>query len=127
MGDPAVLFLDEPTSGLDSFTAYLMISLLQSYARRYNKTIIFTIHQPNSDIFELFDRIMLMVEGRFIYQGLQKNIMAYFATMGFVCPQFTNPADYLMSIMHAESFKNVNNYDLYFQTYDKTQSPIIDR
>ncbi len=59
-----------------------------------------------------------MVEGRFIYQGLQKNIMAYFATMGFVCPQFTNPADYLMSIMHAESFKNVNNYDLYFQTYD---------
>lgn len=114
MGDPAVMFLDEPTSGLDSFTAYLMINLLQTYARRYNKTIIFTIHQPNSDIFDLFDRIMLMVEGRFIYQGLQKEVMPYFSAIGFYCPQFTNPADYLMSIMHAESEVNRNNYEQYF-------------
>ena len=79
MGNPAVMLLDEPTSGLDSFTAFLVIHLLKTYAKRYNKTIVFTIHQPNSDIFELFDRVMLMVEGRFIYQGPQKDIQNYFS------------------------------------------------
>ncbi len=79
-----------------------MVHLLQTYARRYDKNIIFTIHQPNSDIFQLFDRVMLMVEGRFIYQGLNKDIAYYFSTMGFNCPIFSNPADYYLSIMHSD-------------------------
>lgn len=65
--DPDVIFLDEPTSGLDSFTAYIVINLLKHLARKYNKTIIFTIHQPSSDIWNLFDRVMLLVRGNFIY------------------------------------------------------------
>ena len=55
ISDPQVLFLDEPTSGLDSYTSYIIITLLQKLARRDMKTIIYTIHQPNSDIFQLFD------------------------------------------------------------------------
>lgn len=35
---------------------------------RKGKTVVFTIHQPDSDIFSLFDRLMLLVEGKFIYQ-----------------------------------------------------------
>jgi ABC-type multidrug transport system ATPase subunit len=38
------------------------------------KTIIFTIHQPSSDIYNLFDRIMLLVDGRFIYQGPKNEV-----------------------------------------------------
>ena len=43
--------LDEPTSGLDSFTSFLIISELKKYAKNYNKTVIFTIHQPSTEIF----------------------------------------------------------------------------
>lgn len=105
--DPQVIFLDEPTSGLDSFTAFLLIILLKRYATDYKKTVVFTIHQPSSDIWNLFDRIFLLVEGKFIYQGPGcKNIINYFTNMGFKCPRYSNPADYYLSIMHKESDLN---------------------
>lgn len=46
--DPQVVFLDEPTSGLDSLTSYILVTYLRKLARVGKKTIIMTIHQPNS-------------------------------------------------------------------------------
>ena len=63
LSDPTVILLDEPTSGLDSFTAFIIINLLKKICIERNKTVIFTIHQPSADIYQLFDRIMLLVEG----------------------------------------------------------------
>ncbi len=48
MSDPQVIFLDEPTSGLDSLTSYIICSELKKLAKNHNKTVIMTIHQPNS-------------------------------------------------------------------------------
>ena len=48
ISDPQVIFLDEPTSGLDSLTSYIIISYMRRLAKKFNKTIIMTIHQPNS-------------------------------------------------------------------------------
>lgn len=67
MSDPQVIFLDEPTSGLDSLTSYIICSELKKLAHRQNKTVIMTIHQPNSEIFGLFDELVLLLEGRLIY------------------------------------------------------------
>ena len=93
--------LDEPTSGLDSLTSYIIVSYLQKLAKTQNKTIFMTIHQPNAEIFELFDRLTLLVEGKIIYQGSRDKSTAYFGNnFGLNCPEFTNPADYFMSIMH---------------------------
>lgn len=100
MSDPDVIFLDEPTSGLDSFTAYNVVDVLQEYAQRANKTIICTIHQPSSEIFMKFDRLILLVDGKFIYQGPRSDVIEYFSSFGFQCPKLSNPADYFMSIMH---------------------------
>ena len=55
ISDPQVFFLDEPTSGLDSYTSMIIIKLLKKLAQRDNKTVVYTIHQPNSDIFKTFD------------------------------------------------------------------------
>ena len=63
ISDPQVLILDEPTSGLDSLTAFIIVQYLHNLATKENKTIIMTIHQPNSDIFELMDQLILLVEG----------------------------------------------------------------
>lgn len=62
------MFCDEPTSGLDSFMALSVVQVLKSMAQM-GKTIICTIHQPSSEIFALFDKILLMAEGRTAFLG----------------------------------------------------------
>lgn len=114
VSDPAVIILDEPTSGLDSLTAYIICSYLKKLAINQNKTVIMTIHQPNSEIFNLFSRLILLVAGRSVYQGPARASVGYFDKMGFPCPEFSNPPDYFMSILHHESTVNVNNYPKYF-------------
>ena len=66
--DPPLLFCDEPTSGLDSFMAASVLELLVGLARE-GKTVICTIHQPSSEIFEMFDSLCLLAEGRQAYIG----------------------------------------------------------
>ncbi|KAL4474975.1 hypothetical protein ABPG74_001671 [Tetrahymena malaccensis] len=125
--NPSVIILDEPTSGLDSFTAYLLISELKRYAINKEKTVVFTIHSPSSDIWQLFDRVMLLIEGQFIYQGKgNQSILNYFSNQGFNCPRLQNPADYLMSIMHQNN-KNAQNYPIYFQKYDSLLKPYVEK
>lgn len=52
--DPSLVFLDEPTTGLDSYTAFGVMETLKELAAQ-GRTIVQTIHQPNSDIFDMFD------------------------------------------------------------------------
>lgn len=61
ISDPQVIMLDEPTSGLDSLTSYVIVDYLSQLAHEQGKTVLMTIHQPNSDIFNKFDRLFLMV------------------------------------------------------------------
>jgi ABC-type multidrug transport system ATPase subunit len=79
--NPSILFLDEPTSGLDSFNAEKIVKLLVRQART-GKTIISTIHQPNSSTFKQFDRLLLMMEGHTIYQGGANESVDYFNDLG---------------------------------------------
>lgn len=85
-----------------------------------------TIHQPNSEIFRLFSRLILLVAGRSVYQGPADKSVGYFNKMGFQCPEFSNPPDFFMSILHHESSVNVSNYPKYFETYDKETKPQIE-
>jgi ABC-type multidrug transport system ATPase subunit len=52
--DPQLIFLDEPTTGLDSHTAASVMETLRALAES-GRTVISTIHQPNSEIFDNFD------------------------------------------------------------------------
>ena len=69
------------------------------------RTIITTIHQPNSDIFENFDKLMLLAQGKTIYFDRADKAVEYFTAIGRPCPQLSNPADYFMSIMSKETFE----------------------
>lgn len=51
ISDPTVIMLDEPTSGLDSLTSFIIVDYLSELAHKQNKTVLMTIHQPNSEIF----------------------------------------------------------------------------
>ena len=57
-----------------------------------------TIHQPRSSIYRMFDRLLLLSEGRTMYFGEAAAAVAYFAAAGFHCPPQFNPADFFMDV-----------------------------
>jgi ABC-type multidrug transport system ATPase subunit len=42
-----------------------------------------------------FDRLMLLAEGHMVYNGPTKDVVAYFANLGYKCPEYTNPAEFI--------------------------------
>ncbi|CAF0722180.1 unnamed protein product [Adineta ricciae] len=99
--NPSVIFLDEPTSGLDSTSAVALVEVLRELAMQ-GKTIITSIHQPSSQIFQSFDQLILLADGKTIYMGNPSNALAYFATMGHHSPAQYNPADYVMDLVNQD-------------------------
>ncbi len=75
--NPPILFCDEPTSGLDSFMAISVVESMKNLAKK-GKTIICTIHQPSSEIFEMFDKLCLLAEGRLAFIGSLPNAYNFF-------------------------------------------------
>ena len=99
--NPLVIFLDEPTSGLDIVATMQCLRVLQNLARK-NRTVVCTIHQPSTAIFEMFDHVYLIAEGRSVYQGDPMKIVSFFDSIGFTCPKYHNPADYVMEVISNE-------------------------
>lgn len=96
---PSILFLDEPTSGLDSYTSLQVIDVMNRQAAK-GRTVLSTIHQPNSDIYSRFDKLLLLCDGYVMYHGPAKDAVSYFSRLEYVCPMTSNPADYFMQILH---------------------------
>lgn len=93
--NPSLLFVDEPTSGLDSFMAETVTLLMRDLARS-GRTVIATIHQPSSELFGIFDKLYLLVDGCTVFNGKASESIAHFAKHGCQCPAFMNPSDYFM-------------------------------
>ncbi|KAH0747418.1 hypothetical protein KY285_009075 [Solanum tuberosum] len=95
--NPSLLILDEPTSGLDATAAYRLVSTLGSLAKK-GKTIITSVHQPSSRVFQMFNSVLVLSEGRCLYFGKGNEAMSYFESVGF-SPSFPmNPADFLLDL-----------------------------
>lgn len=76
--EPAVLFLDEPTSGLSSRDSENILDLLKELALK-GKLVFVVIHQPSSDIFKMFDKLLILDTGGFlIYNGNPVESIMYF-------------------------------------------------
>lgn len=93
--NPAITFLDEPTSGLDTAAAYKVVSVLKELAKA-DQSVMCTVHQPSSEIFELFDSAIFIARGQIVYMGPPSDIRSHFGAIGYQCPQDYNPADFVM-------------------------------
>lgn len=107
-----LLFLDEPTSGLDSQSAFNIVRFLRKLAAA-GQAILCTIHQPNSALFENFDRLLLLQRGgQCIYFGdIGKDALvlrSYFAKHGAHCPPDVNPAEWMLDAIGAGISPRVN-------------------
>lgn len=98
--DPSisVIMLDEPTSGLDSHTAIQTMNILKQMAVRDGKTVICTIHQPSWELASLFDKLLLLSDGRVSYFGGMQESVEFFAKIGYPVPQFANPTDWFLTV-----------------------------
>eukprot|EP01127_Copromyxa_protea_P017691 TRINITY_DN5431_c0_g1_i1.p1 TRINITY_DN5431_c0_g1~~TRINITY_DN5431_c0_g1_i1.p1 ORF type:complete len:641 (-),score=112.28 TRINITY_DN5431_c0_g1_i1:49-1971(-) len=101
MSSPSLLFLDEPTTGLDSFAAESVIRTLYNQAR-LGRTVTFTIHQPSSDIMDLFDKLLIMTSGRVAYFGPVKEAFKYFASINCPVPIDENPCEFFLDVVHMD-------------------------
>lgn len=103
----SILFLDEPTTGLDSVNAEDIVSSLKTLAQS-NRIIVSTIHQPSAELLKLFDKILVMHEGKKIYFGAFEDMFAFYLQRGVQLPDFIHPVEYLLTCLNM----NENNCKL---------------
>ncbi|KAK7252305.1 hypothetical protein RIF29_36151 [Crotalaria pallida] len=101
---PRLLFLDEPTSGLDSAAAYYVMKRIATLGQKdeIQRTIIASIHQPSSEVFQLFHNLCLLSSGRTVYFGPASSASEFFASNGFPCPPLHNPSDHLLKTINKD-------------------------
>ncbi|XP_078162927.1 ABC transporter G family member 1-like [Carex rostrata] len=103
---PELLFLDEPTSGLDSAASYHVMSRIAKLARREGMTVVAAIHQPSSEVFELFHGLCLLAYGKTVYFGPAKDTSEFFTSNGFPCPPLRNPSDHFLRTINKDFDKD---------------------
>ncbi|CAF1236559.1 unnamed protein product [Didymodactylos carnosus] len=97
----ALLRLPKPTSGLDSTSAFALMETLRQLALQ-GKTIVTSIHQPSSQVFQSFDQLILLADGKTIFMGRPSDALSYFGTLGYKSPEQYNPADYVMDLVNQD-------------------------
>ena len=70
-------------------------------------TVLATIHQPSAEIFMMFDRVIVLSEGRTIYSGPPMQIRSYFEQFGLKITKYSNPADKI-SVIASEPKRLLN-------------------
>jgi len=116
--EPSILFVDEPTSGLSSLDSENVMDLLRRLSLT-GKLIFVVIHQPSSDIYKIFDRVLLLDDGGYLIQyGNPIDIISYFKEMDgqasfeqTQCPNCGNiNAEQIFNIVSSEIVDEYGNY-----------------
>nr|BAJ96411.1 predicted protein [Hordeum vulgare subsp. vulgare] len=131
LASPALIFLDEPTSGLDSAASYHVMSRIAGIAKRNGTTVVAAIHQPSTEVFELFHGLCLLANGRTVYFGPASKAMEFFDANGFPCPLRMNPSDHFLRMINldfeefeGESTVNAPHASKVIQTLVGSASPV---
>nr|XP_009406087.1 PREDICTED: ABC transporter G family member 25-like isoform X1 [Musa acuminata subsp. malaccensis] len=95
--NPSLLLLDEPTSGLDSTAASRLVATLGGLARQ-GRTVVTSVHQPASRVYQMFDSVLLLSEGSCLYFGKARDAVDYFGSVGFAPKFHVNPADFMLDL-----------------------------
>lgn len=90
--------MDEISTGLDTSTTFQVVSCLQQLAHISESTKLVALLQPSPETYELFDDIILMAEGKIVYDGSKNRITSFFELCGFKCPDRKGVADFLQEV-----------------------------
>src|SRR5690554_5335955 len=89
---------DGSTRGLDASSALDYVKSLRVMTNLMSKATMVSIYQASENIYDLFDKVLLLYEGRCIYFGPANAARQYFIDLGFVCPSRQTTADFLTAV-----------------------------
>jgi len=97
----SLLFCDEPTSGLSATDAETCVKALRTVAKRLGVLCLVVIHQPRTEVADLFDNLMLLTShpGRVAYNGPMADAQDYFKERNCPVPANVNPTDYYLDLL----------------------------
>ncbi|VDK88070.1 unnamed protein product [Onchocerca ochengi] len=93
-------------------------------ASENGKTIICTIHQPASDTFEMFDRVLFLANGKIVFLGSPSEAVRFYADVGYPVPAHTNPADFFiqtLAIIPGEEEKCLERANQFINAFMKSK------
>ena len=96
VGDARAVFLDEYTNGLDTATAEDLTRGLKGWARENNATVVSTVQQPTPGLFAEYDEIIILNNAHVMYHGPRDDVVPFFASMGFQCPDDVDVCDFVV-------------------------------
>ncbi|KAF7012500.1 hypothetical protein CFC21_026688 [Triticum aestivum] len=97
-GPARALFMDEISTGLDSSSTFQIVKYVKQLVHVMNETVMISLLQPPPETYNLFDDIILLSEGYIVYHGPRENILEFFESSGFRCPQRKGVADFLQEV-----------------------------
>lgn len=98
VGPARALFMDEISTGLDSSTTFQIVKCLRQSVHVLDGTTFVSLLQPAPETYDLFDDIVLLSEGQVVYQGPRDDVLEFFESMGFRCPDRKGVADFLQEV-----------------------------
>ncbi|CAN4106572.1 unnamed protein product [Withania somnifera] len=98
VGPAKAFFMDEISKGLDSSTTYQIVKFMRQMVHINDITMVISLLQPDPEIFDLFDDVILLSEGQIVYQGPRESVLEFFEYMGFRCPERKGIADFLVEV-----------------------------
>ncbi|KAJ0744246.1 putative ABC-type maltose transporter [Helianthus annuus] len=98
VGPSKVLLMDEISTGLDSSTTFQIVKSLRQFLHILEGTAVISLLQPAPETYDLFDDIILLTDGKIVYQGPRDNVLEFFEFMGFKCPERKGVADFLQEV-----------------------------
>uniref|UniRef100_A0A5B6YJY6 Putative pleiotropic drug resistance protein 1-like n=1 Tax=Davidia involucrata TaxID=16924 RepID=A0A5B6YJY6_DAVIN len=98
VGPAKALFMDEISTGLDSSTTFQIVNSLSQSVHILQGTAFISLLQPAPETYDLFDDIILISDGQIVYQGPREQVLEFFESMGFKCPERKGAADFLQEV-----------------------------
>nr|XP_043635770.1 pleiotropic drug resistance protein 1-like [Erigeron canadensis] len=98
VGPSKVLLMDEISTGLDSSTTFQIVKSLRQFLHILEGTAVISLLQPAPETYDLFDDIILLTDGKIVYQGPREDVLEFFESMGFKCPERKGVADFLQEV-----------------------------
>jgi len=98
VGPNKVLLMDEISTGLDSSTTFQIVNSLKQFLHILEGTAVISLLQPAPETYDLFDDIILLTDGKIVYQGPREHVLEFFESMGFKCPTRKGVADFLQEV-----------------------------
>ncbi|CAO2034103.1 unnamed protein product [Urochloa humidicola] len=111
LASPRLLFLDEPTSGLDSAAAYHVMVHISRLVRTTGITVVTAVHQPSAEVFNLFNALCLLANGRMVYFGSILEAAKFFTANSFPCPLRRNPSDHYLQIINKDFDEEISSLE----------------